>query len=146
MKRLVYLSFYFEPDLCAGSFRNTSLVKELTRQAKSKGIIIDLYTTMPNRYKSYDINALEYEEIENLRIHRIKIPTHKSGLVDQILSFSKFYLHVLNLNNNKKNDLVVASSSRLFTAYLGYRLAQRSKSLLILDIRDIFFETYFSWI
>ena len=42
MKRITYLSFYFEPDLCAGSFRNTPLLKELSFQAKSQNIIIDL--------------------------------------------------------------------------------------------------------
>ena len=44
MKRIVYLTFYFKPDLCAGSFRNSSLAIELSRQAKLKNIFIDLYT------------------------------------------------------------------------------------------------------
>ena len=141
MKRITYLSFYFEPDLCAGSFRNSPLVKELSSQAKSQNIIIDLYTTMPNRYSSYTVSANEYEEIDNLRIYRIKLPNHNSGFVDQVISFSKFYFEVLALNKSKKINLVFASSSRLFTAFLGYRLARKSKSLLILDIRDIFVDT-----
>ena len=33
MKRIVYLTFYFKPDLSAGSFRNSSLAIELSRQA-----------------------------------------------------------------------------------------------------------------
>ena len=144
MKRITYLSFYYEPDLCAGSFRNTSLVKELCYQAKSHNVIIDLYTTMPNRYNSYTVNAPEYEEIGNLIIHRIKLPNHKSGFIDQIISFSKFYFEVLNLNKSKKSHLVVASSSRLFTAFLGYKIACASKCSLILDIRDIFVDTMMS--
>ena len=67
MKRIVYLSFYYEPDLCAGSFRNTPLIKELSRHSDSQKVIIELYTTMPNRYSSYVVDAMEYEEIDNLK-------------------------------------------------------------------------------
>ena len=33
MKRIVYLTFYFKPDLSAGSFLNSPLAIELSRQA-----------------------------------------------------------------------------------------------------------------
>ncbi len=141
MKRIVYLTFYFKPDLCAGSFRNSSLAIELSRQAKFKNTFIDLYTTSPNRYSTFKAEALEYEELDNLRIHRVKLPTHKSGMIDQVLSFSKFYWEVIKMNRYKKADLVFASSSRLFTAFLGYKIAKQSKATLFLDIRDIFVDT-----
>ncbi len=141
MKRIVYLTFYFKPDLCAGSFRNSPLAVELAKQAKHKDVIIEVYTTIPNRYSSFDIDALEYEEIDNLRIHRILLPPHKSGMIDQVLSFWKYYNEVLTLNKGKKVDFVFASSSRLFTAFLGYRIAKKSQTPLYLDIRDIFVDT-----
>ena len=141
MKRIVYLTFYFKPDLCAGSFRNSSLAVELSNQAKLKNIFIDLYTTSPNRYKTFDTQAKEFEEFDNLRIHRIPLPSHKSGMLDQIFSFWKFYYEVRKMNKGKKVDLVFASSSRLFTAYLGYIIAKKSKAFLYLDIRDIFVDT-----
>jgi len=141
MKRIVYLTFYFKPDLCAGSFRNSPLALELSYQAKLKNTIIDLYTTSPNRYSTFKTEALEYEELDNLRIHRIKLPTHKSGMIDQVLSFSKFYWNVRKLNKGTKADLVFASSSRLFTAFLGYKIAKKNKVPLILDVRDIFVDT-----
>ena len=141
MKRIVYLTFYFTPDLCAGSFRNSSLAIELSRQAKFKNVFVDLYTTSPNRYSTFKTEALEYEELDNLRIHRIKLPSHKSGMIDQVLSFSKFYWEVRKMNRSKKADLVFASSSRLFTAFLGYKIAKKSKAPLFLDIRDIFVDT-----
>lgn len=141
MRRIVYLTFYFKPDLCAGSFRNSSLAIELSRQAKLKNIFIDLYTTSPNRYNTFKAEALKYEELDNLRIHRITLPTHNSGMIDQVLSFSKFYWEVRKMNRAKKADLVFASSSRLFTAFLGYKIAKQSKATLFLDIRDIFVDT-----
>lgn len=141
MKRIVYLTFYYEPDLCAGSFRNTPLAIELAKQAREKDIIIDVYTTLPNRYSTFEQSALEFEEIGNLKINRISLPPHKSGMLDQVLCFKKFYSEVIKLNKNKRANLVFASSSRLFTAYLGYTIAKKSNAPLYLDIRDIFVDT-----
>jgi glycosyltransferase involved in cell wall biosynthesis len=141
MKRIVYLTFYYEPDLCAGSFRNTPLAIELAKQAREKDIIVDVYSTLPNRYSSFKQSALEFEELGNLRIHRISLPPHKSGMLDQVFSFKKFYSEVIKLNKNKRADLVFASSSRLFTAYLGFSIAKKSDAPLYLDIRDIFVDT-----
>lgn len=139
MKRIVYLTFYFRPDLCAGSFRNSPLALELAKQAKD--VLIDVYTTLPNRYSTFDADAPEFEEFNNLRIHRISLPPHKSGMLDQVFSFLKYYKEVSRLNKDKKADLVFASSSRLFTAFLGYRIAGKTKIPLYLDIRDIFVDT-----
>lgn len=141
MKRIVYLTFYFQPDLCAGSFRNSPLTIELAKQAREKDIIVDVYTTLPNRYSTFEQSAPKFEEEGNLRIHRISLPAHKSGMLDQVFSFKTFYLEVIKLNKNKRPDLVFASSSRLFTAYLGYTIAKKSNSPLYLDIRDIFVDT-----
>jgi glycosyltransferase involved in cell wall biosynthesis len=141
MKRIVYLSFYFKPDLCAGSFRNSPLAIELAKQTLDKNVVLDVYTTLPNRYSTFDVGAQEYEEVDNLRIHRIALPAHKSGILDQIFAFWHFYNAVWKLNQSKNADLVFASSSRLFTAYLGYKLAKKYKAPLYLDIRDIFVDT-----
>ena len=46
--KILYLTFYFEPDLCAGSFRNTPLVAELARQLGPYGSV-HVVTTQPNR-------------------------------------------------------------------------------------------------
>ena len=141
MKRIVYLSFYFKPDLCAGSFRNSPLAIELAKQTLDKNVVLDVYTTLPNRYSTFDVDAQEYEEVDNLRIHRIALPAHKSGMLDQVFAFWHFYNSVWKLNQSKNADLVFASSSRLFTAYLGYKLAKKCRAPLYLDIRDIFVDT-----
>ena len=92
MKRIVYLTFYFKPDLSAGSFRNSPLALELAKQAKD--VLIEVYTTLPNRYSTFDADAPEFEEFNNLRIHRISLPPHKSGMLDQVFSFLKYYKEV----------------------------------------------------
>ncbi len=140
MKKILYLTFYFEPDLCAGSFRNSPLIKELAKQAEGKAEI-DVITTLPNRYNTFDVDAPQYEERGNCKIYRIAIPKHKSGMKDQINSFRTFYSETKRLVNGKNYDLVIASSSRLFTAYLGYSIAKKDHTPLYLDIRDIFTDT-----
>lgn len=140
MKRILYLSFYFEPDLCAGSFRNSPLAKELAKQLAGEAVI-DVITTVPNRYSSFSIEAQEDEHLENIRIRRIMLPSHKNGFLDQVNAFRHYYLQVRKLIAHTEYDLVFASSSRLFTAFLGYRVAKKNNLPLYLDIRDIFTDT-----
>lgn len=138
--RILFLSFYFEPDLCAGSFRNTALFQELRKQLPEDGFIYVL-TTLPNRYKTYKVSALAEEKGANYVIRRIGVPEHKGGMTDQTKSFWVFYRESMKLVKGMHFDLVYASSSRLFTAFLGRRIADKMKCPLYLDIRDIFVDT-----
>jgi len=140
MKRILYLTFYFEPDLCAGSFRNSPLARELARQVNGTAIV-DVITTVPNRYSSFSVEAQQEEHDGNLRIHRILLPSHKSGFIDQIKAFYQYYREVKNKIHHTEYHLVFASSSRLFTAYLGFRISSKRGIPLYLDIRDIFTDT-----
>ncbi len=140
-KRILFLSFYFEPDLCAGSFRNSPLAYELGKQTNLRDIDIDVITTLPNRYNTYSTDALDYEMQGNISIRRIQIPSHQSGIQDQINSFRTYFTETKKIVSGKKYDLVYASSSRLFTAYLGYTIAKKNRAPLYLDIRDIFVDT-----
>ena len=139
MKRILYLSFYFEPDLCAGSFRNTPLALELSKQFEYGEI--DVITTMPNRYTTFKTEAPEIERRKNLTIYRVVTPKHQSGFADQINSFRAYFSGARKIASGKRYDLVFASSSRLFTAYLGYTIAKKQHIPLYLDIRDIFADT-----
>jgi hypothetical protein len=58
--RLLILSFYYRPDLSAGSFRTTALVEAL-RERAAAGTEIDVVTTLPNRYHSFVRDAAEVE-------------------------------------------------------------------------------------
>lgn len=97
---------------------------------------------MPNRYKSFKDKALEFEEYDNVIINRIKLGTHKGGFLDQSFLFIKFAFSVINIiRNRNKYDIVYATSGRLMTAFLGAIIANKQKSKLVLDIRDIFVDT-----
>lgn len=138
--KILFLTFYYKPDLCAGSFRNSPLVDELSKQLNGDDQI-HVLTTMPNRYSTFKEDAKQHEVNGNIEIDRISLPEHKSGFIDQAVAFKKYYSSVLKLLKNKKYDIVYASSSRLFTAFLGNRISRKMKISLYLDIRDIFYDT-----
>ena len=138
--KILFLTFYFEPDLCAGSFRNTPLFQSLLKKL-SKDDFIHVITTFPNRYEGFAPDTQAKEKGENYLIERVQLPSHKSGFVDQAKSFIPYYKKVLNSTKGKQYDLVYASSSRLFTAFLGRVASSRLKAPLYLDIRDIFVDT-----
>ena len=141
--KILYLTFYFEPDLCPGSFRNTTLVRELAGQLTAHDSI-QVVTTHPNRYASYSPAASDQDEWPTdqcaVLVQRIRVPKHKSGLAGQIVAFWSYFWSAHRLTKEQDYDLVVASSSRLFTAFLGARLARKQAVPLFLDMRDLFRE------
>ncbi|WP_422134188.1 glycosyltransferase family 4 protein [Endozoicomonas sp. ALD040] len=136
MKVLIF-SFYYQPDLCAGSFRCTALVEQLSPLVTE----IEVITTMPNRYASFGVDAPPVERNGNVTVRRIPLPAHKSGMFDQMKAFITYCRAALGLVSGKQYDIVFSTSSRLFTAFLGAIVASRSKTPLYLDIRDIFVDT-----
>jgi len=140
--RILVLSFYFSPDLSAGSFRTTAFVEELKKYINENDKI-EIITTKPNRYGSFAQDAKEFEKLEeNIDINRIDLGSHKSGFLDQSKLFLKFAWQVMKLVRKKeKYDIVYATSSRLMTAFLGSLIANRQQAKLYLDIRDIFTDT-----
>ena len=137
--KLLILSNYFTPDLSAGSFRMQALVDALERW-RDQGLEVDLITTRPNRYASLKTEAPSFEDRGWLRIHRIELPAHKSGMSDQARAYLSYVRGVRSLTRRGRWDLVFATSSRLMTAGLGAHVARRLKAPLYLDIRDLFTE------
>jgi glycosyltransferase involved in cell wall biosynthesis len=138
--KLLILSFYYEPDLCAGSFRTTALVRAL-RETAPPGTQIHVLTTLPNRYQSFSREAAQLQEEPGLRIDRVALPAHNSDMRAQSRAFLTFAGKVLKIVRHERYDLVFATSSRLMTAVLGSWVARRKNTPLYLDIRDIFAET-----
>jgi glycosyltransferase involved in cell wall biosynthesis len=138
--RLLVLSFYYEPDLCAGSFRTTALVAALRERAPF-GTQIDVLTTLPNRYSTFSRVAAELDAEKGFEVRRIRLPAHRSDVLGQSRAFLHFAREALNCVAGRNYDLVFATSSRLMTAALGAWIAHRKRAPLYLDIRDLFVET-----
>lgn len=135
--KILVLSLYYPPDLCAGSFRCVALVKAL----RALGHEVEVLTTCPNRYATFDADTPEQGVENGVNIHRIQMPSHQSGMLDQAKAFLFFAKRASRYVKGRQYDLVFATSSRLMTATLGAWIAQRLKLRLYLDIRDIFVDT-----
>lgn len=134
------MSYYYPPDLSAGAFRNENIVNSLLNSS-IEDIYIDLLTTTPNRYDSFDRNVNKKEKKSGITIHRINVPSHKSGFLSQAYSFLFYAKGVYAFARKKNYDLVFASSSRFMTAFIGAFISKKIKTNLFLDIRDIFLDT-----
>lgn len=136
-RRILLLTFFYPPDLSAGSFRAQALVEAMRLQAE-ENVQIDVLTTQPNRYGDHAAVADLVEERGRVRIRRIQLPPHKSGMADQSRAFLRFALKALWMTRGGGYEVVVATSSRLMTAVLGAWIAYCQGAKLYLDIRDLF--------
>jgi len=137
---MLILTFYYTPDLCAGSFRAAAFVRAL-REKTHEDLEIEVLTTMPNRYQSFNPDATKIDQIDNVTIRRFELKSHKSGFLDQSLCFASYARQVLKHTRGKTYELVFATSGRLMTAALGSSIARKNNTPLYLDIRDIFTDT-----
>lgn len=135
--KILFLSYYFPPDLSAGSFRADALVDAL--MAASSDVQIHVVTTEPNRYSGHQ-PAVEQSSRDRLTVTRVPVAAHRSGMVDQALGYAPYVKTVRRVARRGDFDLVYATSSRLMTAVLGAAVA-KGRAPLYLDIRDIFTDT-----
>ncbi|GAB3027603.1 glycosyltransferase family 4 protein [Spirosoma pulveris] len=140
---ILFLTFYFEPDTGPGAFRTAALVRELARRLSAESAV-HVITTHPNRYQSFKPAAADREAWTDsncpVTIRRVQVPPHNSSQLGQMRSFAVYYKAVHRLVRQQKYDLIVASSARLFTAFLAARIARDYQVPLFLDIRDLFRE------
>lgn len=138
--RILFLTFYYEPDLSAGSFRSTALVQALSDRVGEDGYI-EVLTTEPNRYESLRGINPGGNPKPHVHIVRFRLPKHRSGFFDQSLAFTAYAWRVLKYVRGRRYDIVFATSSRLMTAFLGSVVSRWKRIPLYLDIRDIFVDT-----
>lgn len=139
-RKVLFLTLYYPPDLCAGSFRAAALSKALLAHL-GEDVQVDVITGQPSRYASFSPDAPEIETRGALTIRRVLLPARGNGFLAQAWLFLCFALTVLRVVRGQRYDLVVATSSRLMTACLGSLIAWRKGARLYLDIRDILVET-----
>ncbi len=135
--KILFLSFYFPPDFCAGSFRANGLKNAFLKNEDLTKLLI--ITTYPQRY-GHIKNVPIIEDTHNFSIKRIKTPEHKNKFYRQIYNFFVFSIHSLlfALKNRKSFDHIFITSSRFGTALLGYLISIIVNKPLHTDIRDIF--------
>src|SRR5688572_11955185 len=105
--RILFLTFYFRPDLSAGSFRASALVRAL-RERLAADDCIDVVTTEPNRYRSFEAGASRDDAEAGVEIHRIALPPHSSDMWGQARAFRRFASEARRITRHRQYDLVYA--------------------------------------
>ena len=54
--KILFISYYYYPDLSAGSFRIKAMVDYLSSISKKNEISLDILCSSPNRYKDYRLS------------------------------------------------------------------------------------------
>ena len=138
--KIVFFTFYYPPDLCAGSFRAIALAQALSERMKDNDEL-HIITTHPNRYENHRVKADNVEMHGNITVHRISVPSHKSGMLSQARTFITYALASYKLSNNLNPDFLIGTTSRLMTGVLTGISARKLGRKYFIDLRDIFSET-----
>ena len=138
--KIVFFTFYYPPDLCAGSFRAIALSQALSNRMKGDDEL-HIITTHPNRYENHRVKADNIEIHGNITLHRISVPSHKSGMLSQARSFVTYALASYKLSNNLNPDFLIGTTSRLMTGLLTGISARKLGCNYFIDLRDIFSES-----
>ena len=138
--KFCFFTFYYPPDLSAGSFRSMALVESLIAQMDSKDSLV-IITTSPNRYKSYEVKTETLTVKRNLKIFRIKLPKHSGSMLSQAFSFSIYSFKAIKICYKERPDYLIGTSGRLMTAILTWLASVLIRKPYAIDLRDIFSET-----
>ncbi|WP_323845574.1 glycosyltransferase family 4 protein [Microbulbifer magnicolonia] len=137
--KILLISYYYPPDLSAGSFRVKALVDALLEELPDT-CSLEIITTQPNRYSDVRRTLPSVEVLFKGRVlvRRVEVRQHEGGMLSQVLGFVKFTRSCKELLGSREFDILIATSSRLATAMLGAHLGKRNAKFCYLDIRDIF--------
>ena len=138
--KIVFFSFYYPPDLCAGSFRAVALASALEKKISANDEL-HVITTHPNRYADYREEAEDIELNGNVTIHRVSVPIHKSTIISQILSFIVYSFYAYRLCRKLKPNFIIGTTSRLMTGVLTSLSARIQHRSYFIDLRDILSDT-----
>jgi len=102
---------------------------------------LHIITTHPNRYENHRVKADNIEIHGNITVHRISVPSHKSGMLTQVHTFVTYAQASYKLSNNLNPDFLIGTTSRLMTGVLTGISARKLGCKYFIDLRDIFSET-----
>ena len=138
--KIVFFTFYYPPDISAGSFRSVALAQALSKKIDSN-YELHVITTHPNRYASYKAAANNIEFDGRVTIHRIKVPNHQSGMLSQSRTFVTYAISAYRLCRKLNPGFLIGTTGRLMTGVLTGVSAHRTGCRYFIDLRDIFSET-----
>ena len=143
MKNLVLISYLFPPDIGPGPLRATRFLQAFESLDEPQ-LSLTVVAGTPTRFLGFPQEDQPLSTLVRSRanIVRVRVPRLGPGFFAQAVSYAVFFFRVLVLPDLRKADVVVVSSSRLFTAVLGAVAKKLFQVRFHLDIRDLFSEAF----
>lgn len=145
-KKLIFLSYFYPPDQSAGSTRSELLIRELLKDKRS----IRVWVLCSYSFKFLKSNRNIFKSkiskkisSNRLNILRIWIPYLGDNFFSKSISYTFYFFQVLILSILIRPNIVVATSAKLFTGFLGALISKFTNALFYLDLRDTFVDNYF---
>lgn len=134
MKKILFLSQYFPPDITAAAFRVSETAKIINKKNDWKAEVL---TANPHR----TINRISNDKKFKYSIIRAPIKKlSERGAVNYLLHYISFMLSSILwgiFKTRNKYDYLMTSSPPLFIGISGWILSKFKRAKFILDIRDI---------
>ncbi len=143
--KIIYLTFYFPPDQSAGSKRSLELTKALT--SFDKNIDLHVITSKPNRYGQFTSENKRPKKFNNngleVKINSLWVPYLGDSLISTTISYLFFFFQVIPIVLRYKPNIIISTSAKLMTGFLGTFLAKFTGAKAFIDLRDTFSDNFF---
>jgi glycosyltransferase involved in cell wall biosynthesis len=140
MKKVLFLSHYFPPEVNAPARRTYEHVKKWV----ANGADVTVITNHPNHphgklYKGYKNKWFSKEKIDGINVIRVKTYlTANKGIIKRAINFIFFMIMAIIASISvKKVDVVIATSPQFFCGFAGTIIKKIKRVTFILEIRDL---------
>ena len=142
MKKVLYLSQYYPPEIGAGAVRSEAITNYLAGDDWSVDVVCEIpnYPTGETPKEFTDKWVYKENVSDTLSIHRVWVKANqRRNFLQQLTFFTSFMVSsfVYMLANPKKYDVVYATSPPIFAAISGCILAKLFGAKFVFEIRDI---------
>ena len=135
--KYLFISYYFPPDIGAGSFRSYTLLKTILKNTNRDDKIFVISAT-PNRYDIKPKGSHNKIDDKKIKFYKIKVPNHKEKIFLKSLSGLIYFLNSFILVLKIKPDICISSTARLISGLSAYLPKFILKYRYLIDLRDIF--------
>lgn len=142
MKKILYLSQYYPPEIGAGAVRSEAITNYLADDDWNVDVVCEIpnYPTGETPPEFTDRWVYKEKENDNLTVHRVWVKANqRRNFLQQITFFTSFMVSsfLYMLANPKNYDVVYATSPPIFAAISGCILAKLFGAKFVFEIRDI---------
>ncbi|MBI1374437.1 MAG: glycosyltransferase [Phycisphaera sp.] len=143
--RILYVSQYFPPEVCAPAAR----VYDLSRQWVRQGHDVTVLTAFAHHPTGVKAKADRWtltrrERVDDIDVVRTYVyATPNEGVVRRMMSYASFMTSagVIGAARAARPDVVIATSPQLLTGVAGWALAKRFGVPFVFEVRDLWPES-----